>query len=206
MRKIWGRLTSVNVQKVVWACEEMGLPYQRLDVGGAYGGNRTPEYLAMNPNGLIPVLEEEDGYTLWESHAILRYLAEAYPSGLWPLDARGRGKLDRWMDWHHTALGEPMRIIFWGLVRTPPEKRDMEAITRAASEAGAKWAMLEAEFADKYFLGGEALSLADIPLGCFAHRWFNLPVERPHLPAVQAWYERLLERPGYAQYVARPLE
>lgn len=206
MRKIWGRLTSVNVQKVVWACEELELKYQRIDVGGAFGGTKTPEYLAMNPNAQVPTFQEEDGYTLWESNVILRYLGHAYPSALWPLDVREAARLDRWMDWQHTVLGDPQRVIFWNLVRTPPDKRDMAAVARAVTEASAKWAMLDAEFADKYFLGGEKLSLADIPLGCHAHRWFTMPIERPHLPALQAWYERLLDRPAFAQYVARPLE
>jgi glutathione S-transferase len=205
MRTILGRLSSINVQKVVWACEELGLQYVREDVGGKFGGNRTPDYLAMNPNGLVPVLRE-DGFTLWESNAILRYLGTSNPSKLWPEEPRARALLDRWMDWQIAHLSDPMRIIFWTLVRTPEPDRDMQAVARAVGDAGARWAILEAHFADRSFLGGEDFTLADIPAGCFAHRWFSLGIERPHLPAVHAWYERLLERPAYAQYVARPLE
>lgn len=206
MRTILGRLTSVNVMKVVWACEELGVAYAREDVGGAFGGNRTPEFLAMNPNGLVPVLREDDGFTLWESNTILRYLGATHPSALWPEAPRARARLERWMDWQLSRLSDPMRVIFWTLVRTPPGQRDMAAVARAAAEAAGLWAILEAHFADHAYLGGEDFTLADIPAGCFVHRWFNLDVARPHQPAVRAWYERLLERPAYAQYVARPLE
>jgi glutathione S-transferase len=205
MRTVLGRLTSINVQKVVWACEELGLAYAREDVGGAFGGTRTPEFLAMNPNGLIPVLRE-DGFSLWESNTIVRYLGASNPSPLWPAAPRARALLERWMDWQMSVLAEPMRIIFWTLVRTPEASRDMAAVARAVGEAGARWSILETHFADHVYLGGEHFTLADIPAGCFAHRWFALPIERPHLPALFAWYERLLERPAYAQYVARPLE
>jgi glutathione S-transferase len=205
MRTILGRLSSINVQKVVWACEELGLAYAREDVGGAFGGNRTGEYLAMNPNGLVPVLRE-DGFVLWESNAILRYLGASNPSPLWPTGARDAALLDRWLDWATTMLADPMRVIFWTLVRTPEAQRDMAAVAQAVDQAGARWAVLEAWFAERSFLGGERFTLADIPAGCFAHRWFSLPIARPHQPAVFAWYERLLERPAFAQYVARPLE
>jgi glutathione S-transferase len=206
MRTILGRLTSINVMKVVWACEELELDYVREDVGGAFGGNRTPEYLAINPNGLVPVLRESDGFTLWESNAIVRYLGATHPGPLWPDTPREQALLDRWMDWQYTALSEPMRVIFWALVRTPADKRDMNAVARAIGEVGTRWTILESHFAENSYLGGERFSLADIPAGCFAHRWFALPIERPHLPALSAWYERLLERPAYAQFVARPLE
>lgn len=206
MRRILGRLTSVNVMKAVWAAEELGVDYAREDVGGAFGGNRTPQYLAMNPNGLVPVLVEDDGFTLWESNTIVRYFGATHPSPLWPEGARERARLERWMDWQLSRLTDPMRVIFWALVRTPPDKRDMDAVGRAAGEAAALWSILESHFAENFYLGGETFTLADIPAGCFVHRWFSLPITRPNLPAVQAWYERLLERPAYAQYVARPLE
>lgn len=206
MRTILGRLTSVNVMKVVWACEELGVAYAREDVGGAFGGNRTPEFLAMNPNGLVPVLREDDGFTLWESNTIVRYLGATHPSALWPEAPRARARLERWMDWQLSRLSDPMRVIFWTLVRTPVAQRDMAAVARAGADAAGLWAILEAEFADHAHLGDEAFTLADIPAGCFVHRWFSLDIERPHLPALRAWYERLLERPAYAQYVARPLE
>jgi glutathione S-transferase len=205
VRKIWGRLSSVNVQKVVWAAEELGLPYARIDAGGAFGQNRTPEYLAMNPNGLVPVLQE-DGFVLWESHAILRYLGATHPSPLWSSNAREAALLDRWLDWTTATLGEPMRVIFWALVRTKEAERDMHAVARAVDQAGTRWGLLETWFAGRSYLGGDRFTLADIPAGCFVHRWFSLPIARPHQPAVQAWYERLLERPAFAQYVARPLE
>lgn len=206
MRTILGRLTSVNVMKVVWACEELGLSYVREDVGGAFGGNRTAEYLAMNPNGLIPVLREDDGFVLWESNAIIRYLGSVHASPLWPTTPRPRALLERWMDWQLSVLAGPMRTVFWTLVRTPDEERDMAGLARAAGEAALAWSILDAHLRGNVYVGGAAFTLADIPLGCFAHRWFNLAVARPQLAALQAWYGRLLARPAYAQYVARPLE
>lgn len=206
MRKIWGRLSSVNVQKVVWAAEELGIPYDRIEAGGAFGRNRTPEYLAMNPNGLVPVLQEDDGFTLWESNAIVRYLGATHPGPAWPEDARARALSDRWMDFALSAIGDPMRIIFWTLVRTPEPQRDLAAVARAAETAAPKWAVLDAQLARTPYLAGEAFTLGDIPLGCFAHRWFALGQGRTDQPHLRGWYERLLARPAYASHVARPLE
>ncbi|MCC7427955.1 MAG: glutathione S-transferase [Alphaproteobacteria bacterium] len=207
MRRIWGRKSSINVMKVLWACEELGLPYERIDVGGAFGGTRTPEYLAMNPNSLIPTLQE-DNFTLWESNAIVRYLGHAYGAkgGLWPQDPRARADIDRWMDWQVSTIGESMRICFWTLIRTPPEKRDMAAVAKAREDLLPKWARLDAHMANRAYIGGPAFTLGDIPLGCYAHRWLSLPLDRPAVPNIEAWYGRLKERPGYAKWVAVPLE
>lgn len=205
MRRIWGRLSSVNVQKVVWAAEELGLAYERIDAGGAFGRNRTAEYLAMNPNGLVPVLEE-DGFTLWESNAIVRYLGHGNPGPAWPKDPRARATADRWMDFQMSALSEPMRVIFWTLVRTPEPQRDMEAVARAVEAAVPKWAVLDDQLARTPYLAGAEFTLGDIPLGCVVHRWFSLPIARPEQAHLRAWYDRLLARPAYATHVARPLE
>jgi len=207
MRRIWGRKSSINVMKVLWACEELGLEYERTDAGGAFGVTRTPEYLAMNPNALVPTLQEDD-FTLWESNTILRYLGHSHgaKSGLWPQEPRARADVDRWMDWQLSSLAEPMRVVFSNLVRTPPEKRDMAAVEKARQVMAGRWAMLDQALAGRSYVGGAAFTLGDIPVGCLVHRWFALPIERPAAPNLQAWYGRLRERPGYAKWVLVPLE
>lgn len=205
MRRVWGRATSSNVMKVVWLLEELGLPYERIDVGGKFGRTDTPEYRAMNPTGLVPTLQEDD-FTLWESNAILRYLCAAHApaSALWPQDLRRRAMIDRWMDWQQTGMNPPQTIVFWGLVRTPPEQRDNAAIEQAAVKAGKAWAILDAELARSPYVGGNELSLADIALGVHVHRWFFFPIAKPDAPHLKAWYDRLLERPAYRTHVAQP--
>jgi glutathione S-transferase len=201
MLKIWGRDTSINVQKVLWCAEELGLAYQRVDVGGEYGGNDQPEYLAMNPNGLVPTIEE-GGLVLWESNSIVRYLAAKHGAGsLSPADPGERGRADRWMDWQLTTLSNDMRTVFWGLVRTPPEKRDMGAIDAAAKSLSGLWARLDRSLGESAFVAGDRFTMGDIPVGCFAYRWLNLPIDRARLANVEAWYGRLAQRPGYKKHV-----
>src|SRR6266849_4106379 len=127
MLKIWGRTNSVNVKKALWAAEELGMKYERIDAGMQFGVNKTPEYLGMNPTGLVPTIDD-GGFVLWESHAIVRYLAAKHGAGtLWSNDLRVRADADRWMDWTHSFSREFQRPVFWPLVRTPPEKRDLKA-------------------------------------------------------------------------------
>lgn len=206
MRRVWGRATSSNVMKVLWVLEELGLPYERIDVGGSFGRTDTPEYRAMNPNGLVPTLEE-DVYVLWESNAICRYLCAAHAPGspLWPSEPRMRGTVDHWMDWQQTTLNRPISIIFWGLVRTPPEKRDPAAIGAAIKDCARVWGILDAELARRPYVGGAEFTLADIPLGVHVHRWFTMEFARPPLPHLRAWYDRLCERPPYRTHIALPL-
>ncbi len=206
MRKVWGRANSSNVMKVLWLLEELQLPYERIDAGGAFGRTKDPDYLAMNPNSLVPTLVEND-FTLWESHAILRYLANCHAEGtaLWPAEPRARARVDRWMDWQHTTLNRPQSIVFWGLVRTPPEQRDHAAIEAALVEAGRGWALLDAQLQRHDHIAGPEFSLADIPCGVNVHRWFSFSVTRPELPALRAWYDRLLQRPAYRSYCATPM-
>src|SRR6516225_7590110 len=129
MIKIWGRNTSVNVQKVMWAVGELELPHERIDVGGAFGKNKEPAYLAMNPNGLVPTLEEDDGFLLWESNSILRYLAAKHQAAvLEPKDLKTRAVASKWMDWQLAVLGPAITPVFWNLVRIAPDKRDMAAV------------------------------------------------------------------------------
>ena len=206
MRRILGRANSSNVMKVVWLLEELGLPYQREDVGGAFGGTSTPEYRAMNPNGVVPTLVE-DNFVLWESNAIVRYLASANggDSPIWPHDLHARASIDRWMDWQQTTLGPPMSVVFWGLVRTAPEKRDMAAIQAGVEKLEAAYGILDAILANQPYVAGPAFTLADIAIGVHAHRWLSFDVKRPEQPGLRAWYDRLLSRPPFAKHVALPM-
>jgi glutathione S-transferase len=199
MTTIWGRLSSVNVQKVVWCADELGLDYQRIDAGGKFGVNDTPEYLAKNPNGLVPVLEE-DGFVLYESNAIVRYLVARDPEArFWPKDLRQRADVDRWMEWQSSNYTPAMTAIFWQLVRTAPEKREPALIEASRAKCEKLTAVLDAHLAQREWLAGERFSAADIVVGCAAHRWLNLPVERTARPAVERWYRRLQARPASRQ-------
>ena len=204
MLRIWGRISSVNVQKVVWCCDELGLPYERLDAGGAFGRNDTPEYLAMNPNGLVPVIED-DGFVLYESNAIVRYLAAKHGSPLFPPELHARADIDRWMEWQSSGYTPSMTQVFWQLVRTPPEKRDA-AVIEASREKGEKHsAVLDAHLKGREFVAGNAFSAADIVVGCAAHRWLNLPMAREARPEIERWYAMLKSRPGARQVTSLPL-
>ncbi|MBV8391890.1 MAG: glutathione S-transferase [Alphaproteobacteria bacterium] len=203
--KIWGRANSINVMKVLWCADECGLKYDRVDVGMAFGGNDQKWYLDMNPNGVVPTVED-GGRVLWESNTIVRYLSAKYADGsLWPADPGIRSEADRWMDWQASTVNGPMRDVFWGLIRTPPEKRDMAAIDKAAVEAGKVWARLDQKLEGKKYVAGQHFTMGDIPAGCFVHRWYALDIKRPDLRNVKAWYERLKDRPAYSKHVMSPL-
>lgn len=206
MRVLLGRANSSNVMKVIWLLEEMALPYERRDVGGAFGGTDTAAYRAMNPNGVVPTLVEDE-FTLWESNAILRYLAGSNPGGaaFWPEELRARANVDRWMDWLQTSLGPQMTPVFWGLFRHAPEKRDWTTINKAAARLGELYRMLDDVLARQDYIGGNSLTLCDISIGVHAHRWFSFTgIEQPELPHLRAWYDRLLARPAYRTHVAQP--
>ena len=203
--KIWGRVNSINVMKVLWCADECGLAYDRVDVGMAFGGNDQKWYLDMNPNGVVPTIEDA-GRIVYESNTIVRYLAAKYGAGtLWPNDPGARSEADRWMDWQNSTINGPMRDAFWGLIRTVPEKRDMAAIKKSAVDAGKVWARLDEKLAGKHYVAGQHFTMGDIPVGCFVHRWYALAIERPDLKNVKAWYERLKTRPAYAKHVMAPL-
>lgn len=206
MRTLLGRANSSNVMKVIWLLEELGLPYERVDVGGPFGGTDTPEYRAMNPNGVVPTLMEGD-YVLWESNAILRYLCAAHAPGhpVWPDDVKARGSIDRWMDWLQTTLGPPQSVVFQGLVRIAPEKRDHAAIGAALGKLREHWGLLDRVLDREEYVAGPAFSLADVAIGVHVHRWFSFAVERPEMPHLRRWYERLLERGAYRAHVAGPM-
>jgi glutathione S-transferase len=208
MIRLWGRATSVNVTKVMWLLEELGLSYERRDVGGPFGGTSGPEYRAMQPLGLVPALEEDGGFTLFESNVILRYLCNAHApaSPLYPAEPRPRAQVEAWMDFQQTALNRPAAVVFVGLVRTPPEKRDNAAIAAAIRDAGAMWAIIDARLARHRYVAGDFLSLADMALGPLVHRWFNMTFEgRPAAAHLRAWYELLLARPAYQAACAGPI-
>ena len=207
MRRIlWGRATSSNVMKVIWLLEELKLPYERMDVGGPFGKTNTPEYRAMNPTGLVPTWEE-DGFSLWESNAILRYLCAAHApdSALFPREPRRRADIDRWMDAQQTVLNRPQGVLFLGLIRTPPEKRDQAAIAQAIGEAAQAWGLIGAELGKHPFICGDTLTLADMCWGVHVHRWLNMDFDRPEVANLAGWYERLLQRPVYRTHVAREI-
>ncbi len=208
MLKIYGRANSINVQKALWAADECGLVYQRIDIGGAFGGNDQPWYRELNPNGVVPTIDD-DGYVLWESNSIVRYFAASHAAGtLWPTDPKRRGEADRWMDWQLTVIQLGMTTLFWGLIRTPPEKRDPAAIEAARMATAALWQRLDAHLATRPYVAGDAFTMGDIPAGAMAYRWLNLPFARhdlPALPHLRAWYDRLAERPAYRQHVLIPM-
>jgi glutathione S-transferase len=205
MLVIWGRTNSINVQKVLWCCEEIKLPYQRHDAGLAFGVVNTPEYRNLNPNGLVPTIDD-DGFVLWESNAIVRYLAAKHADGkLWPADLRRRADADRWMDWQQTMLWPAIRPLFMGLVRTPPDKRDAKALEEARLKSIDVLRVLERRLESSDFTAGDAFSMGDIPLGCAVWRWMALPIERPHLPGVQRWFDALSRRVAYRSIVMQPL-
>ena len=207
MLKIWGRNTSSNVQKAMWAIGELGLAHERIDVGGAFGKNREPAYLAMNPNGLVPTLQDGD-YLLWESNAIVRYLARIHGKGtLEPSDLKAYGLANQWMDWQLSVVGPAIFASFWGLIRTPAEKRDMAAITTSQKNTTEAMAMLDAQLARTAYVAGDSFSMGDIPVGVMAYRFRQLCPERPNMPHLERWYASLQQRKAFKDHVeAIPLQ
>ena len=195
MIKIWGRTNSVNVQKVVWCLDEIGIPHERVDAGLQFGKNDEPWYLALNPNGRIPLLQDGE-FSLWESNTIVRYLSAKYDfGGLYAEAPETRALAEKWMDWQISTLLAPVSTVFWTLIRTPPAERDMGAVTRATVEANRVTGMLDQALAEQPFVAGERFSMGDIPVGAVVYRWLAIPgIERPPLPKLRAWQERLAER------------
>ena len=205
MLKIWGRTNSVNVKKALWCVEELGIKYERVDAGMQFGVTKTPEYLRMNPNSLVPTIDD-DGFVLWESHTIVRYLAAKHSMGkLHPSDLKARADAERWMDWAFT-FQRAMRDVFWGLIRTPAEKRDARAIEEgrvASNKLAAE--VLERALEKKAYITDDRLTMGDIPIGCEVQRWMRCPIERPKLPNVEAWFGRLGQRAPFKKIVDIPL-
>ncbi|QGP78412.1 glutathione S-transferase family protein [Sphingobium sp. CAP-1] len=201
MLTIWGRLNSHNVKKVAWFADEIGLPYVRHDVGGRFGMDAA--YLAKNPNALIPTIEDGE-VMLWESNAILRYLAARYAPAMWHADPAERAQGDKWMDWQF-AFADAQRDAFLQLVRIAPEQRNEQLIAKSADATGRAMQILDRTLAARPWLSGVAFGVADVPMGVYAHTYFTIDMARPDLPHVRAWYGRLRERPAYARSVMIPL-
>jgi glutathione S-transferase len=219
MLTVWGRRSSFNLQKVMWLVGELQLEHRHIELGGQFGGLDTPEFLAMNPHGRIPVIEDrghsrsKNGVAsarlvVWESHAILRYLAGRHGGkSLWPDDPAERSFVDRWMDWSATTL-QPAFLtgVFWGFYRTPEAQRDMRAVKRSIGHCAQLFSLLDRHLSDRAYMLGDALTLADIPAATNLYRYFNLEIERPSIPNVEAWYRRLQERPAYRRHVMVPFQ
>ena len=192
--KIWGRMSSINVKKVVWTAQELGLVFQRNEAGGQFGLVKTPEYLRLNPNALVPVMEDGD-FVLWESNVIVRYLcAKHSPGQLYPSDLRERFEAERWMDWQQTTFSPASRPGFWQLIRTAPEQRNAQVLSDSNASVEALLATLDAQLGRHAFVAGDRFTMADVVLGCEAHRWFGLPQPRQSWPNVERWYQGLRAR------------
>lgn len=201
MLKVWGRNTSSNVQKVMWAIGELRLACERIDIGGPFGKNRDPAYLAKNPNGLVPTLEDDD-FLLWESNAIVGYLAAKFGAGtLEPADPRGRARASQWMDWQLSVAGPAIFPVFWGLVRTPVEQRDPKAIEAGKAKTIDAMGILDGQLMKTAFVAGDAFSCGDIPVGIVCYRFVSLVPERPPMTGIDRWYAELCKRPAFREHV-----
>jgi glutathione S-transferase len=204
---IWGRANSVNVQKVLWCLRELDLTYERIDAGMAFGKNTEAEYLAMNPNGRVPTLVDGD-FVLWESNSVMRYLVMAYGKGspIYPQAPKQRAAVDRWLDWTLSTIQPVDRPVFWALVRTPIEKRDMVAIQKDVDAEAVQWRIADHHLAKRRFIEGDDFTIADIALGAYARRWFGVQgVTKPPLPHLERWFAQFAERPGFQQFIAPPM-
>ena len=205
MLTVWGRANSINVQKVLWTLAELEVPYRRIDAGMTFGINDTPDYRTMNPTGLIPTIDD-DGYVLWESNAIVRYLAARHGFGtLYPEPLGLRFHAERWMDWQATVFNTAITPVFLGLIRTPAEKRDEGAIEAARLACEACLAILDGHLAERAYMNGDGLTIADIPVGAAVNRWYRLPVERTPRPNVERWLAALARRPAFTAHLDMPL-
>jgi glutathione S-transferase len=205
MLKVWGRRSSFNVQKVLWLVAELGLAHEHIPAGGSFGRLDEPVFRALNPHGRVPMLQD-GAAAVWESHTILRYLAARYGRGsFWLDDPAHRSRVEGWMDWSQTSLQPDFLMgVFWGYYRTPEAQRDWPAIRRSLARCAEHFRLLDGILASRPFLIGAELSLADIPIGTSLYRYFELDIERPELPHVAAWYERLQQRPAYREHVMVP--
>ena len=194
--KIWGRISSINVKKVVWTAQELGLDFDRHEAGGVHGLVKTPPYIALNPNSQIPVMEDGE-YVLWESNVITRYLSAKHSSGnLYPTDVQERFDAERWMEWQQTTVNPASRNGFWHLIRLPADQRDPALIAQSNTAVELLMAMLDAHLATRSFMVGGRFTMADIPLGCEVHRWFGLPQAREKRPNIERWFATLAARPA----------
>lgn len=205
MLTLWGRKNSINVMKVLWACDETGLSYRRIDAGMQYGVVDTPEYGQMNPNRRVPTIDD-DGFILWESNTIVRYLAaKCGRDDLLPTDPRQRADVERWMDWSTASLTVGMTPLFWQLIRTPESDRNPAVVAQATADAERCMRLLDSHLTSRDYLCEGRFTVADIPVAAFVHRWSALPIEHPALPALSAYRARMQSREPYRTHVALPL-
>lgn len=203
---VWGRVSSANVQKVLWALDEVGQRYERIDAGGKFGGLDTDEYRDMNPNQLVPVMRDGD-LLLWESSAIVRYIAATYGAGtLWPESPKGRALSDQWSDWANTTFQPAWLGVFSTIVRTPPSQLDPDKVKSVVTAATPKFAMLDARLAETPYVGGETFTYADILTGISLFRWTTLEFDHPQFDHIEAWHERLKQRPGFNKWACQSYE
>jgi glutathione S-transferase len=205
MLRVWGRRSSFNVQKVMWLVAELGIEHEHIELGGSFAGLDTDRFRAMNPHGKVPVIDD-DGVIVWESHAILRYLAATYGRRtFWPESAQGRAAQDQWMDWSNTSVQPDfLNGVFWGFYRTPESERNLAAVDRAINACRCHFLLLDQHLATRRYIGGEAFGLADIPLGTTLYRYFGLDIDRPRVKHVENLYARLRERSAYQAHVMVP--
>jgi glutathione S-transferase len=202
MSKIWGRRTSSNVQKVMWTVAELGLAHERIDLGGPFGGNREPAYQALNPNGLVPTLVDDD-LVLWESNSIVRYLAGRYgPGPLEPADLKMRALANQWMDWQLSVVAPAISPAFWGLVRTPPEARDLAAISASQRKTSEVLGIFDQALGRQLYAAGPDFSMGDVPLGVMVYRFYHLVPEPPKFPNLARWYGAIASRPAFVEHVS----
>jgi glutathione S-transferase len=205
MLKIWGRINSTNVRKALWAAEELGLEYEQVNIGGPFGGLQDADFLALNPNGLIPLLQDGDT-TLWESNVIVRYLAASRANGsLWIENPAKRAQAEKWMDWSSTTLFGDFRDVMMHLIRLPEDKRDPAILQRGIEGMARSLQIAEEALAVQPWFSGDNFGIGDIPLGCYAYAWFELPITRPSMPRLEGWYQRLTQRAAYRKAVMTPL-
>ncbi|KQT12586.1 glutathione S-transferase family protein [Ramlibacter sp. Leaf400] len=205
MIRLWGRLSSINVRKVVLTLQLLQLPFERTDAGGTFGIVRTPHYLARNPNALVPLLDD-DGFELWESNVIVRYLAARHGDGtLYPQDLRERFDAERWMDWQQTTLNPAGRDAFVQLIRVAAPQRRQDLVDASVAATEPLWDLLEAQLQDRPFIAGDRLTIADIPIACEVHRWRGLPLAARPRPRLDAWYGQVLALPAARGVLDLPL-
>ena len=202
--RLWGRVSSINVRKVLWTLQEIGLPFERIDAGMAHGVVDTTEYGAKNPNRLVPLLEDGD-FALWESNAIVRYLCARYAPALYPAELRPRFDAERWMDWQQTTLNRAGSPAFIQLVRTPLAERQPEVIEASRAAMAPLIALLDEHLATRAWMSGSTFGMADIPIACDIHRWWNLPQPQPNAPHLQRWFDQILQRPATCGVLDIPL-
>ena len=208
MLTVWGRKTSSNVQALMWCIAELDLPCTRHDIGHRFGGTDTDWFQALNPNRSVPVLQDGSDPPLWETGAILRYLANRYGDDpFWPRDLVARTDVDRWAEWSKINITDGFTVpIFWRVARTPQDRRDPDAIRQAIDKLEQKLSIAEARFQNQRFLVNDHLTLADIQFGSTLFRYYDIDIARADLPNLRAYYQRLVERPAFRDHVMIPYD